>query len=187
MYGVAKQKVWHNRFESWKYPMVKVRILGPAGDMSTTSKGYYVQDVANGNFMRSTVIRVPGPRHEGDSTEKGGPSEPPALGSVEDTTRDGRGGQGSLADLEESLEAGERPQLVLQGTEERAHYPIAHDPPRRRVHGKSAPQVEAQVARCQTPAAVGSSHEPGEGANGGGADGPDGTDERGADGCRSGV
>ena len=96
MYGVAKQKVWHNRFESWKYPMVKVRILGPAGDMSTTSKGYYVQDVANGNFMRSTVIRVPGPRHEGDSTEKGGPSEPPALGSVEDTTRDGRGGREAL-------------------------------------------------------------------------------------------
>ena len=35
MHGVGKKKVWHNRYESWKYPMTKIRILGPASDMST--------------------------------------------------------------------------------------------------------------------------------------------------------
>ena len=36
-----------------------IRVLGPAMGMSTTSKGYYIQSLSSGKFMRSTVVVVP--------------------------------------------------------------------------------------------------------------------------------
>ena len=54
--GIAKTKTWHQRSAPWKFPGCKVRIWGPAMDMSITSGGVYVQD-EEGRWMRSTVVR----------------------------------------------------------------------------------------------------------------------------------
>ena len=54
--GIAKTKTWHQRSVPWKFPGCKVRIWGPAMDMSITSGGVYVQD-EEGRWMRSTVVR----------------------------------------------------------------------------------------------------------------------------------
>ena len=54
----AKLKRWHRR--DWDHPFEKIRVLGPAMGMSTTSKGYYIQSLSSGKFMRSTVVVVPG-------------------------------------------------------------------------------------------------------------------------------
>ena len=53
----AKLKRWHRR--DWDHPFEKIRVLGPAMGMSTTSKGYYIQSLSSGKFMRSTVVVVP--------------------------------------------------------------------------------------------------------------------------------
>ena len=55
----AKQKAWQNRSAAWRSPMTEVRVWGPAFDMSMTSKGYFLQIMNTGKFMRSTVIIVP--------------------------------------------------------------------------------------------------------------------------------
>ena len=54
--GIAKSKTWHQRTTPWKFPGCRVRIWGPAGDMSITSGGVYIQD-EQGRWMRSTVVR----------------------------------------------------------------------------------------------------------------------------------
>ena len=54
--GIAKTKTWHQCSVPWKFPGCKVRIWGPAMDMSITSGGVYVQD-EEGRWMRSTVVR----------------------------------------------------------------------------------------------------------------------------------
>ena len=43
----------------WRTPMTAVRVWGPAYDMSMTSKGYFMETVETGTFMRSTVVVVP--------------------------------------------------------------------------------------------------------------------------------
>ena len=42
--AMVKKKVWFQRADPWKWPMTPVTILGPAGDMSMTSGGYYCRD-----------------------------------------------------------------------------------------------------------------------------------------------
>ena len=54
--AVARSKTWHQRSSPWKFPGTKVRIWGPAYDMSITSGGVYIQD-EEGRWMRSTVVR----------------------------------------------------------------------------------------------------------------------------------
>ena len=54
--AVARSKTWHQRSSPWKFPGCRVRIWGPACDMSVTSGGVYVQD-SEGRWMRSTVVR----------------------------------------------------------------------------------------------------------------------------------
>ena len=56
--AVAKRKSWFNRGEPWKWPMEKVRVFGPAADMSISSRGHFVQ-LEDGKFVRSTVIVIP--------------------------------------------------------------------------------------------------------------------------------
>eukprot|EP00434_Breviolum_minutum_P036940 symbB.v1.2.032742.t1/scaffold3969.1/size47216/2 len=56
--AMVKKKVWFQRADPWKWPMTPVTILGPAGDMSMTSGGYYCRD-ESGRFFRSTVVVVP--------------------------------------------------------------------------------------------------------------------------------
>lgn len=56
--AVARRKSWFNRSEPWKWPMERVRVFGPAADMSVSSRGHYVQ-LQNGKFVRSTVIVIP--------------------------------------------------------------------------------------------------------------------------------
>ena len=53
----AKLKRWHRR--DWDHPFEKIRVLGPAMGMSATSKGYYIQSLTSGKFMRSTVVVNP--------------------------------------------------------------------------------------------------------------------------------
>ena len=65
----AKLKRWHRR--DWDHPFEKIRVLGPAMGMSTTSKGYYIQSLSSGKFMRSTVVVVPGTHTTTPSTAAG--------------------------------------------------------------------------------------------------------------------
>ena len=53
----AKLKRWHKRDED--HPFEKIRAQGPAMGMSTTSKGYYIQSLTSGKFIRSTVVVNP--------------------------------------------------------------------------------------------------------------------------------
>eukprot|EP00435_Cladocopium_sp_Y103_P013046 s2797_g3.t1 len=53
----AKLKRWHRR--DWDHPFEKIKVLGPAMGMSPTSKGYYIQSLTSGKFMRSTVVVNP--------------------------------------------------------------------------------------------------------------------------------
>ena len=60
---MAKMKRWHKREGEegkWRYPMQRVRVWGPACDMSSSSQGYYVQ--AGDSWMRTTVIVIPKPK-----------------------------------------------------------------------------------------------------------------------------
>ena len=54
--AIARSKTWHQRSTPWKFPGCKVRVWGPASDMSLTSGGVYIQD-EQGRWMRSTVVR----------------------------------------------------------------------------------------------------------------------------------
>ena len=56
--AMVKKKTWFRRADPWKWPMTAVTILGPAGDMSMTSGGYYCRD-EEGRFFRSTVVVIP--------------------------------------------------------------------------------------------------------------------------------
>ena len=42
--AMVKKKTWFQRADPWKWPMTAVTLLGPAGDMSLTSGGYYCPD-----------------------------------------------------------------------------------------------------------------------------------------------
>ena len=56
--AMVKKKTWFQRADPWKWPMTPVTLLGPAGDMSLTSGGYYCRD-QEGRFFRSTVVVIP--------------------------------------------------------------------------------------------------------------------------------
>ena len=61
---MAKVKRWHKRDGEegkWRYPMRKVVVWGPASDMSSTSRGYYIQ--AGDQWMKTTVVVIPNCRH----------------------------------------------------------------------------------------------------------------------------
>ena len=54
--AMAKFKRWHHvkDKDTWEHPMQRVTVYGPAMDMSSSSRGYYIE--ANGRWMRSTVV-----------------------------------------------------------------------------------------------------------------------------------
>lgn len=56
--AVVRKKEWHHRADPFRWPMMKVRLWGPAGDMAASSQGYFVQS-EDGKFLRSTVVIVP--------------------------------------------------------------------------------------------------------------------------------
>ena len=56
--AMVKKKRWFNRADPWRWPMTPVTILGPAGDMSLSSGGYFCRD-EEGRFFRSTVVVIP--------------------------------------------------------------------------------------------------------------------------------
>eukprot|EP00434_Breviolum_minutum_P025704 symbB.v1.2.022715.t1/scaffold2026.1/size92022/4 len=56
--AVVRRKEWHHRADPFRWPMMKVRVWGPCGDMAASSQGYFVQG-QDGRFLRSTVVRVP--------------------------------------------------------------------------------------------------------------------------------
>jgi len=56
--AVVRKKEWHHRADPFRWPMMKVRLWGPAGDMAASSQGYFVQS-EDGKFLRSTVIIIP--------------------------------------------------------------------------------------------------------------------------------
>ena len=93
------------------------------------------------------MVRIPaGPANQATAGEGG--SDALALGSAEDASRDESRGANDLAAIEEGLGAGERPALLLQEMPGSAHHPVAHDPPRLRVHGKKAPIAKVHAAMC---------------------------------------
>ena len=55
---MVKQKTWFHRGVDWKFPMMKARCLGPAGDMSVSSGGYVLL-LEDGKMIRSTVVVQP--------------------------------------------------------------------------------------------------------------------------------
>ena len=56
--AVVRRKEWHHRADPFRWPMMKVRLWGPAGDMAASSQGYFVQ-AEDGRFLRSTVVQIP--------------------------------------------------------------------------------------------------------------------------------
>ena len=54
--AMAKFKRWHHvkDKDTWEHPMQRVTVYGPAMDMSSSSRGYYIE--SNGRWMRSTVV-----------------------------------------------------------------------------------------------------------------------------------
>ena len=56
--AMVKKKRWFNRADPWRWPMTPVTVLGPAGDMSLSSGGYFCRD-EEGRFFRSTVVVIP--------------------------------------------------------------------------------------------------------------------------------
>ena len=61
---MAKVKRWHKRDGEegkWRFPMRRVVVWGPASDMSSTSRGYYVQ--AGDSWMKTTVVIIPNNRY----------------------------------------------------------------------------------------------------------------------------
>ncbi len=54
--AMAKFKRWHHvkDKDTWEHPMQRVTVYGPAMDMSSSSRGYYIE--TNGRWMRSTVV-----------------------------------------------------------------------------------------------------------------------------------
>lgn len=77
--AIVKRKTWHNRADPFRWPMMKVRLWGPAQDMAASSRGYFVQG-SDGKFFRSTVVKMPdaiaqdGPlqldQHQGEPQEE---------------------------------------------------------------------------------------------------------------------
>ena len=60
---LIRRKTWHRRGEAWGNPMEAATAWGPAGDMSISSKGYFLE-TNDGKFLRSTVVVQP--EHWGD-------------------------------------------------------------------------------------------------------------------------
>ncbi len=56
--AMVRRKEWHHRADPFRWPMMKVRLWGPAGDMAASAQGYFVQG-EDGKFFRSTVVMVP--------------------------------------------------------------------------------------------------------------------------------
>ena len=56
--AAVRRKEWHHRADPFRWPMMKVRLWGPCGDMAASSQGYFVQS-QDGRFLRSTVVKVP--------------------------------------------------------------------------------------------------------------------------------
>ena len=54
----VRRKEWHHRADPFRWPRMKVRLWGPAGDMAASAQGYFVQG-QDGRFFRSTVVTVP--------------------------------------------------------------------------------------------------------------------------------
>ena len=87
-YAMAKKKSWDDRYRSWREPYEKVRVLGPACDMSISSSGYFVQRPC-GKFARTTIVVVPKEKPEmGDRVlagagEDGGDGRPDGHGRLE--------------------------------------------------------------------------------------------------------
>lgn len=92
--AIVKRKTWHNRADPFRWPMMKVRLWGPAQDMAASSRGDFVQG-SDGKFFRSTVVKMPdaiaqdGPlhldQHQGELQE-----ELPEPGNLPGGEEDGR-------------------------------------------------------------------------------------------------
>ena len=85
--AIVKRKTWHNRAEPLRWPMMKVRLWGPAQDMAASSRGYFVQG-EDGKFFRSTVVKIPdvmaqtGDLRPEEQQEQGNEFEDPEPGSL---------------------------------------------------------------------------------------------------------
>ena len=139
---MAKVKRWHKRDGEegkWRYPMRKVVVWGPASDMSSTSRGYYIQ--AGDQWMKTTVVVIPNCRHLHDLR----PQLPqPPMAMMDDMEYEygtqERGFEAAAEEFPASLEVGEQGEVP-------GHMPEAlfvEQPPHcgevpRRIHGKTPP------------------------------------------------
>ena len=56
--GFAKRKRWDDRSNHWKPPMRRIRVWGPAADMSLFHRGYFVQ-LPDRRWMRTNLVVRP--------------------------------------------------------------------------------------------------------------------------------
>ena len=142
---MAKMKRWHKREGEegkWRYPMQKVRVWGPACDMSSSSQGYYVQ--AGDCWMRTTVIVIPKPKPL-QLLKPQLPEVCPVEG-VDDDASIAPSEEDPLAVLEESPHLS-REQMESDTVQEQQPQqpevflvePREQDLPPRRIHGKKNP------------------------------------------------
>ena len=127
--AVVRRKEWHHRADPFRWPMMKVRLWGPAGDMAASSQGYFVQS-EDGKFLRSTVVVIPSKMAlQGDlqqSLDEGGQQEDSgALHQGQDGARQ--------EDSPGSLPGGEEPQerqgdgVLFELKNETGDGQVAHD------------------------------------------------------------
>ena len=56
--GFAKRKRWDDRYNHWKPPMRRIRVWGPAADMSLFHRGYFVQ-LPDRRWVRTNLVARP--------------------------------------------------------------------------------------------------------------------------------
>ena len=147
----AKKKQWQDKHQMWRTPMTAVRVWGPAYDMSMTSKGYFMETVETGTFMRSTVVVVP-KQAPAISDEQQALGEASSNGNVEAQVpkpaedddallySPSIGPDDEVAPpdlLEDDTDRGEV-ELELETPTHTDRGIATHDPPRRRLNGKQA-------------------------------------------------
>ena len=130
--GFAFRKSWQGRYQDWRMVREEVIVSGPDCSRSFYSGGHYVQSVADKFFYYSSDVVL-----TSDFAEAFPKLEGPGIGGVEGAeavaieVEDENGGAHTVWVDPANLE----PPLVGGG-------PVAHDKPRKRIHGKQAqPQV----------------------------------------------
>ena len=137
----AKFKRWHHIQDKdrWAHPMRKVTVYGPAADMSSTSKAYYI--LCGGRWLRSTVVveaKNPQPLLEEGEVREGQEQQVEDLRFEE--AEEEREGPRSYSP---SIAPADEPMLDIEEDDKGKHLKqpvqLEEEPVRRRLHDKQPP------------------------------------------------